>query len=561
MARTVAVSGDDDDSARSLAAQELAALEELAALKARLAALRGRGVSAYYDDPVGFIRDCVKFKPGRDGKPKGLAPYQIEIIGDLPKVKRIAVRGCRGMGKSAIASLLILWFAITRDAAGRDWKIVTTAGSWAQLESFLWVEISKWAWNLNWEKIGRSPFNQRSELMKTQLRLRYGLAIAASPDKPERIEGAHSDCVMAVLDESKIISPEIFDSIEGTFSGAGDDSDLEAYVLAISTPGEPSGRFYDIHARKPGLEDWHTRHVTLEEAVAAGRITKSWADQRKLLWGENSALYQNHVLGEFCADDEDAVIPLRWAEMAIERWRAWDRDGRPDQDGLKTVGVDVARTGKDRSVAAVRHGSVITRISDWAKADTMETTGRVKGILASEPDATAVVDVIGIGAGVYDRLREQGLKADPFNAGRKTMRRDATGQFGFKDCRSAAWWGLREMLDPSRSATLAIPPDDKLLGDLTAPHYKHTSDGRIQVESKDETRKRIGRSTDHADAVMQSCWPTGESWAEAYGTTAVCPSGKCGRSFRPDLPDGKLRTHCPHCRTKLEDPETEGEAA
>ena len=216
----------------------------------------------------GSSKTASGFKPGRDGKPRGLAPYQIEIIGDLPKVKRIAVRGCRGMGKSAIASLLILWFAVTRDAAGIDWKIVTTAGSWAQLEDFLWVEVSKWAWTLNWEKIGRRPFNQRTELMKTQLRLRHGLALAASPDKPERIEGAHSDAVLAIMDEAKIIGPEIFDSIEGTFSGAGEGSDLEAYVLAISTPGEPAGRFYDIHSRKPGLEDWHTRHVTFDEAAS-----------------------------------------------------------------------------------------------------------------------------------------------------------------------------------------------------------------------------------------------------------------------------------------------------
>ena len=317
----------------TLADQELAALEELAALRAKLATIRGKGVAGYADDPVGFVQNCVRFKPGRDGKPKGLAPYQIEIIGDLPKVKRIAVRGCRGMGKSAIASLLILWFAVTRDAAGIDWKIVTTAGSWAQLEDFLWVEVSKWAWTLDWEKIGRQPFNQRTELMKTQLRLRHGLALAASPDKPERIEGAHSDSVLAILDEAKIISPEIFDSIEGTFSGAGEGSDLEAYVLAISTPGEPAGRFYDIHSRKPGLEDWHTRHVTLDEAAAAGRVTRSWAEQRKRLWGESSALYQNHVLGEFCADDEDAIIPLSWVEAAVTRWHAWDAAGRPDQEG------------------------------------------------------------------------------------------------------------------------------------------------------------------------------------------------------------------------------------
>jgi len=525
----------------SLALTELELLTELANLKEKLAGIRGRGVAQYVHDPVGFVRDCVKFKPGQ-----GLAAYQAEIIGDLPRVKRIAVRGPRGLGKSTTASLIVLWFAVTRDAAGIDWKIATTAGSWAQLQDYLWVEISKWALLLDWDKVGRPPFSARTELMKTQMRLRHGLALAASPDKPDKIEGLHADHILVLLDEAKIIPPQIFDSIEGAFSGAGDGSDLEAYALAISTPGEPAGRFYDIHRRAPGLEDWHVRHVTLAEAVTAGRMTYDWAEKRKKLWGENSALYQNHVLGEFCADDEDAVIPLRWVEAAFERWREWDRDGCPDTDGIHVIGVDIARSGHDKTVAAIRRGDIVTRLEAWAKADTMETTGRVKGLLEAEHGATAIVDVIGIGAGVYDRLREQGMKTDPFNAGRKTLKRDKTNQFGFNCLRSAAWWNLREMLEPPRSQ-IALPPDDELAGDLTALHYKHTSDGKIAVESKDEIRKRIGRSSDRGDAVMQALWMSGGSWHDAYNTT-VCDN--CNRGFLREI-DGRYRDKCPFCQASL----------
>lgn len=555
MPRKTSLAAPDGDDDPSLAAAELAALQELAELKAKLAALRGRGVAEYYDDPVGFIRDCVKFRPGKDGKTRGLTPYQVEIIGTLPQARRMAVRGPRGLGKSTTASLIILWFAVTRDAAGRDWKIVTTAGSWQQLEDFLWQEIAKWAWNLDWDKIGRAPFSSRNELMKTQLRLRHGLALAASPDKPEKIEGAHADSVLVVYDEAKIIAADTFDATEGIFSGAGDGSDLEAYALAISTPGEPSGRFYDIHTRKPGLEDWAVRHVTLDEAVAAGRMTRSWAEQRRRLWGENSALYQNHVMGEFCADDEDAVIPLRWVEAAQARWREWDKAGRPDTEGIRTVGVDVARSGLDKSGAAVRHGNVITRIVTWAKADTMETTGKVRGIMETEPDATAIVDVIGIGAGVYDRLREQGTKADPFNAGRRTTRKDKTGQFFLFNQRSWGWWNLREALEMPGSE-VCLPPDDELAGDLTALHWKITSDGKIQVESKDDVRKRIGRSTDKGDMVMQAFTASAGSWHDAYGTMD-CPS--CTRPFMREE-NGKPRTACPFCKAPL-DADEDAEAA
>lgn len=537
----------------SLAEQELAALEELAALKERLAALRGRGAAQYVDDPVGFVTNCVRFRPGKDGKPRGLADYQAEILADLREKKRVAVRGPRGLGKSGLASFAVLWFAITRDACGRDWKIVTTAGSWQQLEDFLWQEISKWGLALDWEKIGRPPFSQRTELMKTQLRLRHGLALAGSPDKPEKLEGAHADDIFYVFDESKIIAAETFDAAEGAFSGAGDDSDLEAYALAISTPGEPSGRFYDIHTRKPGLEDWHVRHVTLDEAIAAGRMTRSWAEQRKKLWGEHSALYQNHVLGEFCADDEDAICPLAWVEAAVLRWRAWDKDGRPEQEGPRIAGVDVARSGKDRSAIAIRHGLVIVSITTFAIADTMVTTGRVKQLCDADPQMRATIDIRGIGSGVYDRCREQGVKTDPFDSSARASRRDRTGMLSFVNLRSAAYWHVRDLLDPAAGAELALPPDDELIGDLTAIHKKERSDGKIIAEPKDDIRKRIGRSTDRGDAVSMALWAASGGWHDAYGTMC-CPS--CTRPFMREA-DGKPRTHCPFCKEPLDEPESE----
>jgi len=542
---------EDAGSLASLEHIELDLKQKLLGIEEKLAKARGKGAASFIHDPLGFIDTYIKFPPNG-----GLTSYQREIIADFPYAKRQAVRGPRGLGKSALASLIVLWFAITRDAAGIDWKIMTTAGSWHQLESYLWREIGKWARRVDWEKLGRPAPNERTELMKTKLRLRHGDADAASPDTPEKIEGAHADHIMLVVDEAKIVSAETFDAAEGILSGAGDEgSDLEAYALAISTPGEPSGRYYDIHRRAPGLEDWTVRHVTLDEAIAAGRMSRTWAEQRKRLWGENSALYQNHVLGEFCADDEDSIISLSWVEAAQERWRAWDAAGRPEQDGPRVAGVDVARSGKDKSVVAVRHGDIIVSITAFPRGDLMETTGRVKGILDRDLECRAMVDVIGLGAGVYDRLREQGLKADPFNAARKVTQKDRTGQFGFLNLRSAGWWRLGEMLNPAYGATLALPPDDELAGDLTSLHKKFMSDGKIQVEPKDDVRKRIGRSTDRGDAVMQACWAASGSWHDAYGT-ATCPA--CSRPFLREA-DGKPRTECPFCHTSLDEPE--GEAA
>lgn len=135
----------------------------------------------------------------------------------------------------------------------------------------------------------------------------------------------------------------------------------------------------------------------------------------------------------------------------------------------------------------------------------METTGRVIAACHQE-DAVPIVDVLNMGAGVVDRLRELGHKVVAFNAAAGTEKRDSTDEFGFVNCRAAAWWRMRELLHPDSLAKIALPPDDLLIGDLTAPTSKVMSGGNIQVESKEDIEKRLGRSTDTGDAVIQAYW-------------------------------------------------------
>lgn len=462
------------------------------------------GVLRYRDDPAGFVANCIRWSHGR-----GPTPYQLANLTALAEHKRVAVRGPHGLGKTAENAWAILWFSLTRDAGGADWKVPTTASVWRQLTKFLWPEIHKWARLLDWDEIGREPLNERTELLTLNLKLGHGEAFAVASDDPTAIEGAHGDQLLYIYDEAKAISDETFDATEGAFSGAGTDTDVEAYALASSTPGAPIGRFYDIHKRKPGFEDWHAIHITKQDTIDAGRVSLEWADQRKRQWGARSAVYLNRVDGEFAASDEDSVIPLAWVEAAIERWKLLKDADELVGERLDHVGVDVARSGADKTVLALRYGN---RISELRRSDgqpTTDTTGRVEGILALDPvkRASAIVDVIGIGAGVVDQLREHGKKVVPFNASEKCEKKDKSGELGFVNCRSAAWWHLRELLDPDDDHELALPDDDKLIGDLTAPTWRVMSGGRIQVESKDDIKKRLKRSTDDGDAVIQAFWP------------------------------------------------------
>lgn len=261
----------------------------------------------YWNDPVGFARDCIIW----DGD-DGLTEYQKDILYNLPREKRLSIRGPHGLGKSCLAAVSVLWFALTRD--GDDWKVATTASAWRQLEKFLWPEIHKWSRKINWPRIGRQPLVLSQELLSLSLRLKTGEAFALASDDHNMIEGAHADHMLYVFDEAKAIPEATWDAAEGAMVNEN------SYWLAISTPGTPSGRFYDIQTRKPGYADWWVRHVKTQEAIVAGRITDSWVNARRKQWGESSSVFQNRVAGEFASEDENNVIPLSWVEEANIRW-------------------------------------------------------------------------------------------------------------------------------------------------------------------------------------------------------------------------------------------------
>lgn len=447
----------------------------------------------YKNDPAGFVRDCIRW-----GDNESPSPYQYEILDAISKNKRYSVRGPHGLGKTAIAAWVILWFALTRDGE-TDWKIPCTASVWRQLSKFLMPEVHKWAGRIIWEKIGRPPFSVNNELHDLSLKLSTGEAFALASNDPSSIEGAHASSILYIFDEAKAIDDAIWDAAEGALS-VGD-----SHALAISTPGAPVGRFYDIQSRKTGFQDWAVRHITKDEAIAAGRIDNEWVEARRLQWGETSAIYINRVLGDFAANDEEGVISLSDIERSNERWLA-----RQESDGFKVCtgfGVDIGRGGDKSVIACEYDDNAIYSLERMDTRNSMEVAGRVKGLLNKHVSASAVID-LGYDPGVYDRLHEQmnGERIIPFVAAAHEDMKDETGELGFVNLRSAAWWNLRELL---KHDLYDLPPDDQLTGDLTAPKWTIKSGGRIAVESKTESntfgegvRARLGRSTDDGDAVV-----------------------------------------------------------
>jgi hypothetical protein len=424
------------------------------------------------------------------------APYQAEILNALVAHRRVAVRGPHGLGKTALASWVALWALCT---FGDDCKVITTASVWRQLSKFLWPEIRKWGLKLK----ARIP---ALEILQESARLGQAEAFAVASDNPAYIEGAHAKKLIYILDEAKAIPPATWDAIEGAFSTG------EVYCLAISTPGDRAGRFFDIHRRAHGFEDWWVRHVTLAEAIVSGRISQEWADARLAQWGADSPVYQARVLGEFPQQSDDVLISLAWIEAAIERGLAMLENETPIPPGPHVSGQDVARYGSDDSANAVRYGNVVVALETWHGNDTMQTTGKAK-LIGQTHGAILNIDEVGVGAGVTDRLREMNVANIGVNVGER-----ANDPEHFVNLRSEAYWALRQRFVKGEIA-IAIADralTDRLTGELTGMHYKVNSKGQLVLETKEDMRKRGLPSPDLADAVMLAFCYSGGGDATAW---------------------------------------------
>ncbi|RMH45468.1 MAG: hypothetical protein D6694_04680 [Gammaproteobacteria bacterium] len=166
-----------------------------------------------------------------------------------------------------------------------------------------------------------------------------------------------------------------------------------------------------------------------------------------------------------------------------------------DVFGPYLVGVDPARFGSDRTAFIRRKGRRAFRLEYHSKLNTMEVVGRVVRIIRQERPDRVFVDVVGIGAGVVDRLREMnyGDIVRPVNGGERALDSDR-----YANRRTEMWCLMKKWLEdqPAR-----IPDNDALHADLCGPQYSFDSKGRIVLERKEDMQRRGIRSPDGADAL------------------------------------------------------------
>ncbi len=222
------------------------------------------------------------------------------------------------------------------------------------------------------------------------------------------------------------------------------------------------------------------------------------------------------LLGDFANTDGDnpwQVIPTEWVNLAMSRWA----EKRPDVP-LSALGVDVARGGGDNTTITPRYGKWFDRTRKYPGKSTPDgpaVAALIKNELAGR-EAPVNIDVIGVGAAVYDAAKANSIKAVALNGASQSSAKDRSGKLTFRNKRAEWHWKMREMLDPQYGEEIALPPDRELRADLCAPRWKLTVSG-IQVEDKDEIKKRIGRSPDVGESVIYASAIEGTpSIIEAY---------------------------------------------
>lgn len=230
--------------------------------------------------------------------------------------------------------------------------------------------------------------------------------------------------------------------------------------------------------------------------------------------------------GDFFAgrlDDPAQAIPTEWVRLAQQRWRERGRptytapDGRTLPAPLTAVGVDVARGGDDKTCLARRYANWYAPVETHPGKSTPDGPAGARLVVAALAEGGyANIDVIGVGASVYDQVVQASATATGINFSSATSYRDRSGRLSFVNVRAAAYWALREALDPATGDDIALPDDPELLADLCAVRWMLRVRG-VQMEDKDEVKRRIGRSPDKGDAVVlasivQQVPFAGEGW-------------------------------------------------
>lgn len=422
-------------------------------------------------DPSLFVRQTLKVTP---------EAWQDDALKAVATHNRVAIRSGHRVGKTAFLSWVIIWFMATRFPV----KIPCTANTASQVHDVLWAELAKWHRRLVPELQAQFEHKADRYELKAAPNESFAVARTARKEQPEAFQGFHSDNLLFIADEASGIDEAIFEATQGVMAGRS------ARTLLTGNPTRNNGFFFQAFNRSRAL--WHPIHVPCS---ASTQVDPAYIRDMATQYGEHNDIYRVRVLGEF---------PKQSSLQFIGNDLVDEAKAREPVVGLQdpfVIGVDVARFGDDQTVICFRKGRD-ARTHPPVKlrgADTMLVAGRVAEEYQRYRADAVFVDGGGLGAGVVDRLRQMRVPVIEIQFGGKADRHSiGTGvdTASYANKRAEMWGNMRDWLKGG-----SIPDDPELAADLTGVEYGFNVRNEIQLERKEDMKKRGLASPDNGDAL------------------------------------------------------------
>lgn len=435
----------------------------------------------------------------------GLWGKQREIAESVATHSRTAVRSAHAIGKSHAAARIALAYIETHPRS----IVITTAPTSRQVRNVLWRYMRSAGASARAPLRGRM-LTDRYEIAPDW----YALGFKGSDNNADAVQGFHAEDILVIVDEAAGVAESVMEGLEAILTGTG------ARLLLIGNPTSMSGTF-----RRAFHEDRHlynqitisaydtpnfTQFGITRDDLLSGEWRKkvegkrmpfpalvdaTWVERQINVHGADSAFVQSRVDAEFPTDADNVLIALSAIENAMAQ------DGEVDSAHQKYVGIDVARSGSDETAIVMRQGPAETYFEAWQGFDLMESVGKIRHLLDREgyEGAEIRVDVIGLGAGLADRLHELGYNVVPVNVAAASSDRTQWQNF-----RHEAWWQLgslyrEQMIWPAEGREF----DPEMIAQLSDVRTKWSSTyTKPVIEAKDDVKKRSGRSPDRAEAQL-----------------------------------------------------------
>lgn len=405
----------------------------------------------------------------------------------------LSIMSGHGTGKDAFVSWLILWIL----TCFYQPLIPCTAPTQHQLRDVLWAEIHKWMQHskLAHQRDG-TGFNiedwitwQADRVFMTESKGRNWMAVprtcnpkGSAEEQAGTLQGFHADVMMVVLDEASEIPDPVVRPLEAAMTGK-----LNFQVLVFN-PTQSTG--FAVESQK----SLRHRYIALRwNAEESEIVTRESTERIASKYGKDSNAYRIRVLGLPPLAAPDALIPWDWAMRAV------DAEVEPLEDDPVIMSIDPSRGLSDPACIMVMRGPKILQVLELHSIDTEVLTGWAQAAIFEWEPLAVMVDVIGVGGGIADKLRHRmgNVLLVDVNVSETESLEDKRQ---FHKLRDELFWRVRVMFEKGE---ISIPKQfaDQLIAELTAIKFS-PDDGKVKVESKKQMRTRGMDSPNQADCLM-----------------------------------------------------------